>query len=45
MRGNRTHLQSHCDEASWRMLRSQALLDAFPENIRGVHGQVTSFVP
>ncbi len=45
MRGNRTHLQSHLDEASWRLLRLanhniENLFDAFIEDLRTVHGQL-----
>lgn len=42
MRGNRKHLQSHLDEAAWRMFRSAAteperLLDLFLEDVRVLH--------
>eukprot|EP00171_Calliarthron_tuberculosum_P022331 IDg22331t1 len=46
MRGNRMHLQSHLDEAAWRMLRQEQisdgrLLNVFLDDVRAVHGQLT----
>ncbi len=45
MRGNRTHLQSHLDEASWRLLRlanhnMKNWFGAFIEDLRTFHGQL-----